>query len=134
MTKKAILLKKASTSCRKNETEFVEFKYYANDMGYSDFIILQESQGLKQAIENNPEIESVFIWKLSQLPRQGSFLYSIRDYLLERKINLIVKEPELILLDENKPIPSSMILFDIFITLVENERITLKARRRKKLK
>ena len=134
MTKKAILLKKASTSCQKNETEFVEFKHYANDMGYSEFIILQESQGLKLTIENNPEIESVFIWKLSQLPRQESFLYSIRDYLLERKINLIVKEPELILLDENKPIPSSMILFDIFITLVENERITLKARRRKNLK
>jgi DNA invertase Pin-like site-specific DNA recombinase len=148
MAKKAILLIRVSTERQDYEAQTTELIRFATSetFGYSqeDLIIIrdkesaiklseEERQGLnamKDAINNNQgNIESVFIWELSRLSRVPKILYSIRDLLLSKKINLIVKEPFLKLLDDNKEIISSSIIqFGFFIALVENEMLDKKAR------
>lgn len=143
---KCILLIRVSTERQEYEAQTEELLLFAKSYGYDDdnIILIQdkesgiklneeERQGLnklKEAIYENPtQIDVVFCWELSRLSRQPKILYSIRDFLLDRKINLIVKEPFLKLLDDNKePISTSLIQFGFFIALVENEMRDKKAR------
>ena len=51
----------------------------------------EERQGIikmKQYIESDPSIDAVYVFELSRLSRRPEVLYSVRDYLLEKKINL----------------------------------------------
>lgn len=146
MANKAILLIRVSSERQDYEAQTDELVQFAKSFGYADkdLILIQdkesaiklseeERQGLnklKEAVNDNPDnISAVFCWELSRLSRQPKILYSIRDFLLERKINLIVKEPYLKLLDDNKePISTSLIQFGFFIALVENEMRDKKAR------
>lgn len=143
---KALLLIRVSSERQDYEAQTDELIQFVKSFGYTDddLILIQdkesaiklseeERQGLnrmKEAINENPNnIDAAFIWELSRLSRQPKILYSIRDFLLERKINLIVKEPFLKLLDDNKnPISTSLIQFGFFIALVENEMRDKKAR------
>lgn len=143
---KVILLIRVSSERQEYEAQTNELVQFANSFGYkdNDLILIQdkesaiklseeERQGLnklKEAVNENPDnIDAVFCWEMSRLSRQPQILYKIRDFLLERKINLIVKEPFLKLLDDNKePISTSLIQFGFFIALVENEMRDKKAR------
>ncbi|MDR2950701.1 MAG: recombinase family protein [Prevotella sp.] len=143
---KVILLIRVSTDRQEYEAQTTELVQFVKSFGYgdNDIILIQdkesaiklseeERQGLnkmKEAIVNNDgNIDAVYCWELSRLSRQPKILYSIRDLLLEKRINLIVKEPFLKLLDDNKePVSTSMIQFGFFITLVENEMRDKKAR------
>ena len=143
---KVILLIRVSTYRQEYEAQTEELVQFAKSFGYKDedIILIQdkesaiklteeERQGLnklKEAVNENPDgIDACYCWELSRLSRDPQILYSIRNFLLDRKINLIVKEPFLKLLDDNKePIPTSLIQFGFFIALVENEMRDKKAR------
>lgn len=84
---------------------------------------------MKQCIEADSEIDCVYIYELSRLSRRSAVLYSVREYLIEHKIQLICLNPFFKMLDENgKLSESSNLLFGIFSSMSENEMMIKKAR------
>lgn len=85
-------------------------------------------QQLKEAIESQ-DIECVIIYEISRLSRRPKVLYSIRDYLIEHKTNLICIKPYMRLLDDNgKMSQTASILFSLFGSLSESEMMIKKER------
>lgn len=96
---------------------------------------LQERQGLQDLmnyINSDPEINCVYCYEISRISRQPKMLYEIRDFLVERHIQLVVLKPYLKLLDiDGNLSQSAVILFSIFSSLSESE-IMLKNERTKR--
>ena len=91
----------------------------------------EERQGIikmKQYIESDPSIDAVYVFELSRLSRRPEVLYSVRDYLLEKKIQLVVIKPPIRLFDKGKQSESSSIMFAIFGALAEQEGYIRKER------
>ena len=86
---------------------------------------LQERQGLQDLmnyINSDPDIDCVYCYEISRISRQPKMLYEIRDFLVERHIQLVVLKPYLKLLDVDGNLSqSAVILFSIFSSLSESE-------------
>lgn len=80
-------------------------------------------QKLKYYIENDNEVDCVICWEPSRLSRRQTILYSIRDYLLEHKIQLYILNPYVKLLtdDRTQIDTTASIVFSLFATISENE-------------
>lgn len=88
-------------------------------------------QRLKEVIEKEP-IDCVIIYEISRLARRPTVLYSIRDYLADKGVNLICIKPYMKLLDENGMMSqTASIVFAIFGTMAEQEAILSKQRMRR---
>lgn len=92
----------------------------------------EERQGLnkmKAHIESDPEINRVYVFELSRLSRRPEILYSIRDYLIKKNINLIVLKPYMRLFEDDGTIsPAGSIMFGIFGAMSEQEGYIRKER------
>ena len=91
---------------------------------------------MKEYIESDPSITVVVTWELSRISRQAKILYSIRDFLVSKRVNLIVLSPYFQTLKQDGTLdPNSNIFFGIFSSMAENEGFISKARQvRGKLK
>lgn len=141
---KAIGLIRVSTVSQDLKQQANEVKNMMLNDGYSeDDIILiedkesavklseEERQGLntmKQYIESDPSIDCVYIYELSRLSRRPEVLYSIRNYLLDRKIQLVVLKPYMKLLDGDRISDAASIMFAIFGAMAEQEGYIRKER------
>lgn len=84
----------------------------------------EERSGLNKmkAIIESEQVSSVYVYELSRISRKATMVYSIRDYLVSKKINLVCLNPYFRLLkpdlsfDEN-----SNLAFGVFSTMAENE-------------
>ena len=83
---------------------------------------------MKSFIETDPTINCVYVYELSRLSRRPSTLYSIRDYLLERHIQLIILKPYIRLLEDGVLSNSASIMFSVFGALAEQEGYLRKER------
>ena len=144
--KKIIILSRVSTAQQSLESQTKELIANALRLGYSEQnqIIIEdiesaiklseeERHGLKRMkdyIENDSDIDCVICWEPSRLSRQQKTLYSIRDYLVDRKIQLYILNPFMRLLtDDRTQIDSTAnIVFSLFSTLSENEMMIKKER------
>lgn len=91
----------------------------------------EERQGLnkmKENIEADPTINCVYVYELSRLSRRPGVLYSIRDYLISRNIQLIILKPYIRLLEDGKLSQSASIMFSVFGALAEQEGYLRKER------
>ena len=91
----------------------------------------EERQGLnkmKEHIEKDPSINCVYVYELSRLSRRPGVLYSIRDYLIARNIQLIVLKPYIRLLEDGKLSQSASIMFSVFGAMAEQEGYLRKER------
>ena len=137
---KIVILSRVSSLPQNIEPQTKELVDYAYRLGYSkeQMIVIEtvESaiklseeerlgiQKLKYSIEND-NVKCVVCWEPSRLSRQQKTLYSIRDYLISKKIQLYILHPECKLLDDNGNIdPTSNIVFSIFSVIAENEMTT----------
>ncbi|KAA6315248.1 hypothetical protein EZS27_034263, partial [termite gut metagenome] len=78
--------------------------------------------------KNNP-IEVVYIWELSRLSRKQTTLHKVKQFLIERGINLVCLSPSFCLLNSNGTInESGELIFSLFGTLSESEMRNKKAR------
>lgn len=143
---KIIILSRVSTGQQSLEAQTKELKAEANRLGYSEEnqIILEnvESaiklseeeriglQKLKYYIETDKEVDCVICWEPSRLSRRQAVLYSIRDYLLEHKIQLYILNPYVKLLnnDRTQIDTTASIVFSLFATISENEMSIKKER------
>ena len=101
----------------------------------------EERHGLnkmKDHINKNPKIECVYIYELSRLSRRQLVLFSIRDFLVERKIQLICLKPYFRLLEFNGEMSQTgSLMFSLFSSLSESEMMLkqermMRGRRRNK--
>lgn len=92
----------------------------------------EERQGLnkmKEYIQNDPSINCVYVFEISRLSRKPEVLYSIRDWLISHKIQLIVLKPYMRLLeDDGKISQTGSIMFGVFGALAEQEGYLRKER------
>jgi len=58
----------------------------------------------KQTIIDNPSIHSVYIWAVDRLGRNMLTLMTLKEFVKEKKVQLIVKNPSLRLLKEDKTV------------------------------
>lgn len=135
---KCILLIRVSTGVQDLDQQSQSVKNEALKCGYSeDSIILikdvesgsklseEERHGLNQLkslIIDDEYIDCVFCYELSRISRQTKIVYSIRDFLVSHKVNLICCNPYFRLLKEDGTLSdTASIVFGIFASLAEQE-------------
>jgi len=139
---KAILLSRVSTNRQDLEQQTNELIQEANRCGYKQYTIIEnkesaisldeeERQGLIKLKEliNTGEYDCVICYEVSRLSRKQKVLYSIRDFLIDNKIQLIIIKPYVRLLDnDGKLSQTASIMFSLFSTLAESEMMVKKER------
>jgi DNA invertase Pin-like site-specific DNA recombinase len=133
--KKVVLLIRVSTDKQETDSQREELIKFCLSEGYQEdeMIIIENKESgskqivtkglteLKQAINDYP-IERVYIWELSRLSRIPRVLEDMRNLFVDNKINLISKQDNLKLLDENGEINFiTSIHFDVIKSIVEGE-------------
>lgn len=89
----------------------------------------KEVEDLYSLLEKTPEISTVFAWEVSRLARIQSILVKLGEFLAEKKINLIILEPSIRLLDKNGDIdPGEELKLSLLSTLSTQEMRIKKAR------
>ena len=135
---KAIILSRVSSLQQDLSQQTEEVLREARKDGFTDRNIIiienvesaiklseEERHGLnkmKDHINKNPKIECVYIYELSRLSRRQLVLFSIRDFLVERKIQLICLKPYFRLLEVNGEVSQTgSLMFSLFSSLSESE-------------
>lgn len=86
-------------------------------------------QDLYRILEERDDIDAVYVTELSRLSRKPNVLYAIRDFLLERKIQLVCGEPSFHLLNSKKKLDKmASLVFAIFGAFAEQEIIEKRER------
>lgn len=143
---KIIVLARISTAPQDIESQTKDLIREAERLGYDkehqiiietveSAIKLSEEERLglrkmKHYIETDKSVDCVICWEPSRLARQQKILYSIRDYLISKKIQLYILNPYVRLLtdDRTQVDTTANIVFSLFATIAENE-MTIKRER-----
>ena len=146
MEKKIIILSRVSTAAQSLESQTNELINQAVKLGYDKKhqIIIEDVESaiklseeermglkkLKSYILNDKDIDCVICWEPSRLSRQQKTLYSIRDFLVEHKIQLYILNPFVKLLNDDRTQidTTASIVFSLFSTIAENEMMIKKER------
>lgn len=76
---------------------------------------------MKELIETG-EYDCVFAWEISRIARRKKILFSILEYLIDRKIQLVIKEPYIHLLKHDGTIDEGAeTIFTLYAQLAETE-------------
>jgi DNA invertase Pin-like site-specific DNA recombinase len=134
---KAVLLVRVSTDRQSFDEQERQLFDMAIADGYSeDNIILiaekesgrklkeEERKGLNRLKEviQTEHVDVTYCWEISRIARKKKILFSVLDYLIERKIQLIIKEPYLKLLNTDGSInESAETTFTLFAQMAESE-------------
>lgn len=136
---KAILLVRVSTNRQEIDTQTKELKELAIADGYkcNDLIIIEgvgasaiklndiylnEINELYRTIENDTSINAVYAWEISRIGRNESKLFEIKNFLIQHKIQLVIKNPSLRLLNNDGSVNNGIELaFSLFATMSKQE-------------
>ena len=145
MRKRAIILSRVSSlqQTLEQQTEAVLKEVRKDGYTDDDIIIIEDKESaiklseeernglnkMKESISSDPSINAVYLYELSRLSRRQSTLFSIRDYLIERNIQLICLQPYMKLLDEDgRMSQTASLMFSIFSSFSETEMSIKKER------
>lgn len=146
--KKCILLVRVSTDHQdiKQQTNKVYEEACRDGYDKSNIIIIEDTESavklseeqrsglnkMKSYIEDDPSINCIYCYEISRISRQAKIVFSIRDYLLERRIQLVILYPYFRMLKDDLTLSeTSNIFFGIFASMAENEGYIRKARLRR---
>ena len=138
ITNKAIILSRVSSNHQTLEQQTEAVLKEVRKDGYTDdnIIIIEDKESaiklseeernglnrMKEYINNDPSINAVYLYEISRLSRRQTTLFNIRDFLIERKIQLIILQPYMRLLDENGEMQqSTSLMFSVFSSFCESE-------------
>lgn len=83
---------------------------------------IREFEHLKEVIREDPSITTVYAWEVSRLARIQSKLHELQEFLVERKIQLVIVEPKIRLLKEDGTVDSGEELkLSVLATLAKQE-------------
>lgn len=144
---KCIILSRVSTAQQELDSQTQAIKNEALRCGFKekDFIIIEDIESaiklseeernglnkMKEEISKHGDITHVFIYELSRLSRRQLVLFSIRDYLIDRGIQLVCCTPYFRLLENGKLSQTANLMFSIFASMAESE-MSLKQERMKR--
>lgn len=134
---KCILLVRVSTESQSYEEQEKELYDLAHFYGYKDkdissiatkesAIKLDEEERfglnrMKELLETD-EYDCVFAWEISRIARRKKILFSILEYLTTKGIQLIIKEPRIRLLKDDRTIDEGAeTIFTLYAQLAESE-------------
>ena len=134
---KALILARVSTDKQQLESQIEKLVDEAKRLGYNEddvTIISGKESGVKLDIEERHTIQQmkqyietglynmVLIWEVSRLARRPKVLYEVREYLIERHVNLRCMTPSFTMLKDDFTIdPTASIVFALFGTMAEEE-------------
>ena len=136
---KAILLVRVSTTKQEIATQTKELVDYAISDGYnkSDLIIIEgvgasaiklndiylaEIENLYNTIRNDTSINAVYVWEISRIGRNEEKLMQIKNFLIAHKVQLVIKNPSLRLLNNDGSVNNGVELaFSLFATMSKQE-------------
>ena len=142
---KAILLVRVSTKTQDfDEQERAIYEMAIKD-GYSpdDIIPICEKESgiklseeeraglnrMKELIETDNAINCVYCWEVSRIARRKKINFSVLDYLINHKVQLVIKEPSIRLFKDNGDIDEGAeMIFTLFSQMAESEMRTKLAR------
>ena len=141
---KAIILSRVSTDSQdiKQQTDKVLAEVKKDGFSDDDIIIIEDKESgvllseeernglnkLKQYVYKG-NIACVYTYEVSRISRRPSVLYSIRDFLIEHKVQLIILNPYMKLLKDDFTLSeTATIYFGIFSSLAEQEGFIRKQR------
>ena len=137
--KKVITLNRTSTDKQEVESQSYENIEYLKKLGYEeDEIIVIGSAGASaiklderykenlnlfyETLENTPTIELVFAWAIDRIGRNEEVLMRFKNTLIDKKIQLQIKEPSLTLLNDDGTVNTGVELaFSLFATMAKQE-------------
>ena len=146
MGMKAILLIRVSTEAQDLVQQRERVIDAAKRDGYDDLILIEDKESavklseeernglnrLKDYIEKDSSINAVYAYEISRISRQAKVVYSIRDFLISHRIQLVILNPFFKMLkDDGTLSETSNIFFGIFSSMAENEGYIRKARMRR---
>ena len=137
LSMKCILLVRVSTEAQSYDEQEKELYDLAHFYGYKDkdissiatkesAIKLDEEERfglnrMKELLETG-EYDCVFAWEISRIARRKKILFSILEYLTSKGIQLIIKEPRIRLLKDDKTIDEGAeTIFTLYAQLAESE-------------
>ena len=137
LSMKCILLVRVSTEAQSYDEQEKELYDLAHFYGYKDkdissiatkesAIKLDEEERfglnrMKELLETS-EYDCVFAWEISRIARRKKILFSILEYLTSKGIQLIIKEPRIRLLKDDKTIDEGAeTIFTLYAQLAESE-------------
>lgn len=147
---KCILFSRVSTLRQDLDQQTNELVDEAKRMGYDSWTTIEDKESaicldeyerhglneLKRLISTK-EYDTVLCYEISRISRRPKVLYSIRDLLIDKGIQLVILKPYMRLLDnDGKMNQSASIMFSLFSSLSESEMMIKKERmiRGKKIK
>ena len=145
MLNKAIVLSRVSTQYQdlSQQTNEVLREVYKDGYKEKSIIVIEDVESaiklseeerhglnkMKDYINRDSSIKCVHVYELSRLSRRQLVLFSIRDFLAERKIQLICLKPYFRLLEiDGSMSQTGSLMFSLFSSLSESEMILKKER------
>lgn len=134
---KAIGLIRVSTQAQQLESQSIKVKEAILRDGFKeeDIILIEDKESgsklseeersglnrLKHIIETD-EVSAVYSYEISRISRRASVVFSIRDYLISKGVQLVILNPYFKMLkDDGSLSEMSNIFFGVFSSLSENE-------------
>lgn len=140
---KAILLIRVSTEAQDLVQQREQVVDAAKRDGYDDLILIEDKESavklseeernglnrLKDTIEHDSSVSAVYAYEISRISRRPDVVFSIRNFLIDHHIQLIILNPYFKMLkDDGTLSETSNIFFGIFASMAENEGYIRKAR------
>lgn len=146
--KSCIVLTRVSTNKQDYTAQVDDLKAWANSLGYTNINVISTKEsgfktfdlkdGFKQVIEfieANKEYRTIITTELSRLSRRSTVLVLIKQFLIDNKIQLLVKDISFSLFDANGMSNfATDIIFNMFASMTENEMNTKKLRFERELR
>lgn len=145
MEKRAIIFVRVSTDRQELDTQSSELRQFAIQDGYfpDNLILIAEKESarkkvydeqgreidrkgihrMKELVESDSSIDCLYAWEISRIGRRKKVLMDVREFLIEHKVNIVIKTPSVIrLLDKDGNIDQGAdMLFTFMAEYAESE-------------
>lgn len=135
MVKHAIILVRVSSYIQDLGPQKTALKEYAKSLGFTKIHVIETKESglvdevdkvgtseMFKFIEQNPKYNTVFCTEISRLARRQTVLFSLRDWFVDNRIQLILKEGNYRLFDEDGTVSESGYnLFALYGMFAESE-------------
>ena len=146
--KKCVCVGRVSTTIQSQTAQIRDLEDFAKSWGFeevktfftteSGFLEYDEKQGwnlVSDFFDTHPDYRVLIVPEISRLSRKEHILHKIKDYLIDNKIQLIVKDINFILFNEWGEIPKGNdIIFALYASLADSEMRQKKERFARALK
>lgn len=135
---KCILMVRVSTEGQTIDAQHDELVKFAQEEGYSDYILVEEQgasaykvdakykkmiSDIKSLIEEDKDIDCLMVWALNRAFRNQLAFVDLETFLIEHKVNLIVKNPRMRLLRADGSVDSGIEMAVNLLALMAKQEV-----------